>query len=83
MRLRAAAFLVLLAGVMAPAVFAHPPVFIDNRMTVLFEGGKLEGIIFRWTFDEIFSDITFAAYKPATVICLFTNLTKITSVSSL
>jgi ABC-type uncharacterized transport system substrate-binding protein len=50
-------------AVLVPA-FAHPHVFINNRMTVLFEDGKLKGISFRWTFDEMFSAMILTDFKP-------------------
>lgn len=46
-----------------PAVFlgggsalAHPHVFIENRVTFLFEGGRLAGFRTDWRFDEIFTE---------------------------
>jgi ABC-type uncharacterized transport system substrate-binding protein len=44
--------------------FAHPHVFVDNRMTVEFEGNVLQGIGFRWTFDEMFSSMILGDYDP-------------------
>jgi ABC-type uncharacterized transport system substrate-binding protein len=49
-----AASLLMSLGV-APAV-AHPHVFIDNRVTFLFDAGKVTGLSLNWVFDEIFSD---------------------------
>ena len=43
---------------------AHPHVFISNRMTVLFDKGRLKGITFRWTFDDMFSAMILADFKP-------------------
>jgi ABC-type uncharacterized transport system substrate-binding protein len=44
--------------------FAHPHVFVDNRMTVEFEGDMLQGIGFNWTFDEMFSSMILGDYDP-------------------
>jgi ABC-type uncharacterized transport system substrate-binding protein len=55
--------LIFAVAVLVPA-FAHPHVFINNRMTVLFEDGKLKGISFRWTFDEMFSAMILTDFKP-------------------
>jgi ABC-type uncharacterized transport system substrate-binding protein len=35
--------------------FAHPHVFIDNRIGVVFNEKGLEGFNYEWTFDEMFS----------------------------
>jgi ABC-type uncharacterized transport system substrate-binding protein len=37
------------------AADAHPHVFIDNRVTMLFTDGKVTGFHTDWTFDEIFT----------------------------
>lgn len=47
--------LTLLLAACTPAA-AHPHVFIDNRVTFLFEGGKVTALRLNWVFDEIFSD---------------------------
>ncbi len=39
----------------APAK-AHPHVFIDNLVTILFDAGKVTALRLRWAFDDIFSD---------------------------
>lgn len=39
----------------APAQ-AHPHVFIDNRVTFVFEAGKVSALRLHWVFDDIFSD---------------------------
>ena len=44
--------------------FAHPHVFVNNKMTVVFDGGMLQGISFTWTFDEMFSNMILADYDP-------------------
>jgi ABC-type uncharacterized transport system substrate-binding protein len=47
----------LLAFLMAPsAAFAHPHVFIDNRVVFMFAGDKIIALTESWTFDAIFSD---------------------------
>jgi ABC-type uncharacterized transport system substrate-binding protein len=43
---------------------AHPHVFIDNAITVLFDAGMLQGITFQWTFDDMFSNMIVADYDP-------------------
>jgi ABC-type uncharacterized transport system substrate-binding protein len=57
-----AVFLLLVVGAL-PA-FAHPHVFINNKMVVVFDGGALHGISFQWTFDEMFSNMILADYDP-------------------
>jgi ABC-type uncharacterized transport system substrate-binding protein len=54
----------LLFLAVALPVTAHPHVFIDNRMTVVFDNGVLKGISFRWTFDDVFSNMILADYDP-------------------
>ena len=44
--------------------FAHPHVFVNNKMTVVFDGGMLQGITFTWTFDDMFSNMILADYDP-------------------
>ena len=39
----------------APAA-AHPHVFIDNRVTFLFDAGKVSALRLNWVFDDLFSD---------------------------
>jgi ABC-type uncharacterized transport system substrate-binding protein len=39
------------------AAFAHPHVFIANKMEVVFDGGTLKGITFTWNFDKMFSSM--------------------------
>lgn len=49
--------LAFLALLIAPRVaFAHPHVFIDNRVVFMFAGDKIIALTQSWTFDEIFSD---------------------------
>lgn len=54
--------LLLFVGIL-PAL-GHPHVFINNKMTVLFDGGKLQGITFQWTFDDMFSSMILSDYDP-------------------
>jgi len=55
MRLGKAACAAALFGTVAAlSVFAHPHVFINNTMTVVFAGGTLKGMSFRWVFDDMF-----------------------------
>jgi ABC-type uncharacterized transport system substrate-binding protein len=61
---RTAALLALIVGLSTPAVFAHPHVFISNHMTVLFGTGVLRGVLFEWTFDEMFTSMILADYRP-------------------
>jgi ABC-type uncharacterized transport system substrate-binding protein len=57
--------LALILGTAATlAAFAHPHVFISNKMTVLFDGGMLKGMTFRWTFDDMFSEMILTDLKP-------------------
>ncbi len=48
----------------AMPVFAHPHVFVNNRTTVVFDQGMLQGIDFTWTFDEMFSNMILTDYDP-------------------
>lgn len=41
---------------------AHPHVFIDNRVTFLFTGGKVTGFRTDWRFDEIFTEDLLAQF---------------------
>ncbi len=43
---------------------AHPHVFINNKMTVAFDAGVLQGITFTWTFDDMFSNMILSDYDP-------------------
>ena len=38
------------------AAVAHPHVFIDNRVVLVFEAGELTGFRTDWRFDEIFTE---------------------------
>ena len=57
-------FAFLLAMAAAVSAFAHPHVFINNRMTVLFDEGKLKGITLRWVFDDMFTEMILTDFKP-------------------
>jgi ABC-type uncharacterized transport system substrate-binding protein len=61
---RALLILGLSLGMAATPVFAHPHVFINNKTTVIFDGGELQGISFAWTFDEMFSNMILTDYDP-------------------
>ena len=66
MILRRFALLVVFCAGMACAAFAHPHVFIHNTVTVLFDGGVLKGMTFRWVFDDMFSEMILTDFKPNT-----------------
>jgi ABC-type uncharacterized transport system substrate-binding protein len=40
----------------AGPVAAHPHVFIDNRVTFVFDAEKVTALRLNWAFDEVFSD---------------------------
>ena len=61
---RRAALALAFAFAGAFSAFAHPHVFINNTMTVLFDAGKLSGISFRWAFDDMFSEMILTDFKP-------------------
>jgi ABC-type uncharacterized transport system substrate-binding protein len=61
---RAALTAALLGTVAALSAFAHPHVFINNTMTVLFDGGALKGMTFHWVFDDMFSEMLLTNFKP-------------------
>jgi len=63
-RARGAALVVVFGTVAVVAALAHPHVFINNKMTVLFDGGKLKGMTFRWAFDDMFSEMILTDFKP-------------------
>jgi ABC-type uncharacterized transport system substrate-binding protein len=46
----------LLPGLLPGLACAHPHVFVDNRVTFLFDGSRLTGFRENWLFDEVFSD---------------------------
>ena len=47
---------VLSKAIMPGLACAHPHVFVDNRVTFLFDGSRLTGFRENWLFDEVFSD---------------------------
>ncbi|HUI72136.1 MAG TPA: DUF1007 family protein [Spirochaetia bacterium] len=64
MSFRRVGFLVLFGAATAAAAFAHPHVFINNTMTVVFDRGMLKGMTFRWVFDDMFSEMLLTDFKP-------------------
>jgi ABC-type uncharacterized transport system substrate-binding protein len=63
MRRRFMVLCLLFAACSAP-LFAHPHVFIANRMTLVFDKGAFQGITFQWTFDDMFSSMILSDYDP-------------------
>jgi ABC-type uncharacterized transport system substrate-binding protein len=51
----ACAFVLPVLAAADPAA-AHPHVFIDNRVTFVFDAGKVTALRFDWMFDDVFSD---------------------------
>lgn len=47
---------VALACLTVGAADAHPHVFIDNKVTFVFDAGKVTALRLDWVFDDIFSD---------------------------
>jgi ABC-type uncharacterized transport system substrate-binding protein len=64
MSLRGLGLALILGTVATLAAFGHPHVFINNQMTVLFDGGILKGMTFRWAFDDMFSEMILTDFKP-------------------
>ena len=64
MSFRRFGFLVLFGAAAVAAAFAHPHVFINNTMTVVFDRGTLKGVTFRWVFDDMFSEMILTDFKP-------------------
>ena len=50
----------LLCGLCASVAFAHPHVFVDAKVKVLFDESGLTGIQNHWVYDEIYSTATVA-----------------------
>ena len=46
----------------ASSLFAHPHVFIDNTITIVFDQNGLVGIKVKWVFDEMFSSMLIHDY---------------------
>lgn len=61
---RPAVLSLLIAVAATTAAAAHPHVFINNTMTLLFDGGMLKGMTFRWAFDDMFSEMILTDFKP-------------------
>jgi ABC-type uncharacterized transport system substrate-binding protein len=59
--LAAGVLLVLVLGHPAPSL-AHPHVFIDYSVTVLFGADGPEGVQFSWAFDDLFSSMILQQY---------------------
>jgi ABC-type uncharacterized transport system substrate-binding protein len=57
-------FTALLFLLGALPVSAHPHVFINDKVSVTFTAGTLQGIGFTWTFDEMFSSMILSDYDP-------------------
>jgi ABC-type uncharacterized transport system substrate-binding protein len=55
-RLAAVCALILSCVIALPPAEAHPHVFIDNKVTFVFDAGKVTALRLHWTFDDIFSD---------------------------
>ncbi|MFC1770991.1 DUF1007 family protein [Candidatus Margulisiibacteriota bacterium] len=51
--------LILLSPV---SLFAHPHVFIENKLDIVFSDDGLKGIRVNWVFDKIFSNMIFVDY---------------------
>jgi hypothetical protein len=52
---------------------AHPHVFIDNRVTFVFDAGKVTALRLHWVFDDIFSDDLLARAPCRTSSCSTTS----------
>ena len=55
---RKLSWLIVLCSIfIAGNLFAHPHIFIDNTVTIVFDENGLTGIKTRWVFDEMFSSM--------------------------
>jgi ABC-type uncharacterized transport system substrate-binding protein len=56
--IRRAAACTFLSAVLfaAESARAHPHVFIDNKITFVFDAGKVTALRLHWAFDDVFSD---------------------------
>ena len=54
-RLAAACALSLSSVIIAGPAVAHPHVFIDNKVTFVFDAGKVTAVRLHWVFDDLFS----------------------------
>ena len=61
---RRSCLVLVFATAAASFACAHPHVFINNKMTLLFDGGVLKGMSFRWVFDDMFSEMILTDFKP-------------------
>jgi len=55
-------FVILYLVLSLDYVFAHPHVFIDNTVTIVFDHSGLTGIRVKWGFDEMFSSMIIHDY---------------------
>ena len=55
-------FVILYLVLSLDYVFAHPHVFIDNTVTIVFDHCGLTGIRVKWVFDEMFSSMIIHDY---------------------
>jgi ABC-type uncharacterized transport system substrate-binding protein len=53
---------VLLLIVFASGVWAHPHVFVDNKVVFVFNARGLTGVKIQWTFDELYSSSVIMDY---------------------
>ena len=53
--------ILLLCGLFATVAFAHPHVFVDAKVKVLFNESGLTGIQNHWVYDEIYSTASIAS----------------------
>ncbi|MBE9545948.1 MAG: DUF1007 family protein [Proteobacteria bacterium] len=54
---------IIFCSVFVPGyLFAHPHVFIDNTVTIVFDRNGLSGIRAKWVFDEMFSSMIIHDY---------------------
>jgi ABC-type uncharacterized transport system substrate-binding protein len=59
---RLASTLLAAVALMPMPVAAHPHVFIDHSITLVFDAGDLVALRFSWTFDEMYSSLLRADY---------------------
>jgi len=60
--LKAAFFIMLAAAVMPCRAAAHPHIFIENSVKVMFDASGMTGVRLHWVFDEMFSSTMIAEY---------------------
>jgi ABC-type uncharacterized transport system substrate-binding protein len=61
---RAAAACALTSIFAVPPAAAHPHVFVDNRVTFVFDAGKVTALRLNWTFDDVFSGDLVNQFDP-------------------